>query len=167
MTLIRMSEANLNASLDSCLHGAQAGDSDEARHLHTMLDSMLTERDGPGGRMWLTEHGREVLAEMHRNLSHCDGGGEHLHHAVMQAVRLQPREDPWTDNCRFVRELRVAIAVANELCVQRDAGGQPDLAAATRTVANRGDFDLSESRIREIYDGISSAIGGFTEIARC
>jgi hypothetical protein len=85
----------------------------------------------------------------------------------MQAVRLQPREDPWTDNCRFVRELRVAIAVANELCVQRDAGGQPDLAAATLTVANRGDFDLSESRIREIYDGISSAIGGFTEIARC
>ena len=167
MTLMRMSEAAINHSLDACLLAAKAGDAQQARRLHDMLDSMLIEREEPEGRMWLTEHGRMLLAEMHRRLSHCDGSGEHLHTTVMEAVQLKPHPEHWADNCSFVRDLRVAIAVANELCEQRSDGEQPDLDGAISRVAARGEFDLSEPRIRAVYDEISSEVPGFRSISHC
>ena len=57
----RMSEATINASLDAYLHGAQEGDTSQARRLHEMLDFMLTEREMPEGQLWLTEHGKMLL----------------------------------------------------------------------------------------------------------
>ena len=78
-----------------------------------------------------------------------------------------PHEQAWRDNCSFVQDLRVAIAVANELCEQRSAGEQPDLERAVHAVAERGDFGLSEPRVRKVYGEISSAVDGFREIAHC
>ena len=79
MTGPRMNEATINASLDAYLHGAQQGDAQQARHLHEMLDLMLTEREIPEGQLWLTEHAKMLLAEMHRQLAKCKGNGEPLH----------------------------------------------------------------------------------------
>jgi len=165
--MTRMSEAAIDRSLDACLHGAQAGDPEQARRLHGMLDSMLTGREEPEGRMWLTEHGRMLLAEMHRQLSHCEGSGEQLHSTVLEAVQLKPHPEHWADNCSFVRDLRVAIAVANVLCEQRKSGGQPEIERAISEVAACGEFDIGEARIRAVYDAISSEVPGFSAIARC
>ena len=49
MTDKRMAEATINDSLDAYLHGAEEGDPYQARHLHEMLDLMLTEREIPAG----------------------------------------------------------------------------------------------------------------------
>jgi hypothetical protein len=167
MNAKRMSETAINASIDACLHAAREGDADEGRHLHELLDHMLSERETPDGKLWLTDHGRMLLAEMHRRLSHAEGGGEHLKESVLDAVQLSPRQGHWQDNCSFVRDLRVAISVANELCEQRGAGREPDLDRAATAVAGRGDFELSSSRIREVYEEIASSVGGFREISAC
>ncbi len=166
MTHKRMDESAINASLDAYLHGAQGGDVYQARRLHEMLDFMLTERDSPDGQMWLTEHGKMLLADMHRQLSHCESG-DHLSETVLDAVQLKPRTGHWQDMCGFVRDLRIALTVANELCEQRDAGGQPDLARAAKAVADRGEFGLNSSRISDVYDEVASTVGGFKEISRC
>ena len=63
MTNRRMAEATINATLDAHLHGAREGDAGEARQLHDMLDQMLTERELPEGRLWLTDHGKMLLAQ--------------------------------------------------------------------------------------------------------
>ena len=88
MTHARMAEAAINASLDAYLHGAQEGDVNQARSLHDLLDKMLTERETDEGRYWLTDHARMLLAEMHRQLSHCEETGKALSDHVMDAVRL-------------------------------------------------------------------------------
>ena len=163
----RMSETAINATLDACVQAARAGDADQGRRLHQMLDCMLTGRDTPEGRLWLTDHGRMLLAEMHRQLSHAEGSGEHLREVVLDAVQLKPRIGHWQDNCSFVRDLRVAISVANELCEQRSAGKEPDIARAANAVAGRGEFDLAPERIREVYDEITASVGGFKEMSLC
>ena len=167
MTHVRMNEATINASLDAFLHGAQEGNPDQARQLHEMLDLMLTEREKDGRQLWLTDHGRQLLAQMHRQLSHCEGGGQQLHETVMEAVQLKPHHGRWQDTCDYLRDLRVAIAVANELCVQRSAGGQPDLGQAARVVAERGEFELEATQIREVYDEIAANVVGFRDIVHC
>jgi len=167
MTHKRMDETTINSSLDAFLHGAQEGDTYQARRLHEMLDLMLTERDSPDGQLWLTDHGKMLLAEMHRQLSHCEGRGDKLRDKVLDAVQLKPHKGKWQDTCSFVHDLRIAISVANELCQQRDAGGQPDLSEAAQAVARRGDYDLEPSRLCEVYDEIASTVGGFEEISRC
>ena len=167
MNAKRMSETAINASIDACLRAAREGDADEGRHLHEILDHMLSERETPDGKLWLTDHGRLLLAEMHRRLSHAEGGGEHLKESVLDAVQLSPRQGHWQDNCSFVRDLRVAISVANELCEQKGAGRTPDLELAARTVAGRREFELSPDHIREVYEEISSSVGGFREISAC
>lgn len=163
----RMSEAAINAALDACVKAAKAGDADQGRRLHQMLDHMLTGRVTPEGCMWLTDHARMLLAEMHRRLSHAEGGGEHLREVVLDVVQLKPHKGHWQDNCSFVRDLRVAISVANELCQQRGAGKKPDLAEAACAVAGRGEFDLPSERIREVYDEIAESVGGFREMSAC
>lgn len=163
----RMSEAAIDASLDVCLRAAREGDADQGRRLHELLEHMLSERHTADGRMWLTDHGRMLLADMHRRLSHAEGAGEHLREVVLDAVQLKPRKGRWQDNCSFVRDLRVAISVANELCEQRSAGKEPDVSRAASTVAGRGEFDLAPERIREVYDEITASVGGFREISLC
>lgn len=167
MNVKRMSEAAINASIDACLHAAREGDAGQGRRLHQILDQMLSERETPEGRMWLTDHGRMLLADMHRRLGHADGDEAHLGEAVLEAVQLRPRHGQWQDNCSFVRDLRVAISVANELCEQRGRGGEPDVAQAAVTVAERREFDLPPERIREVYDEIAASVGGFREISAC
>ena len=81
----------------------------EARELHDVLDAMLTERDTPEGKVWLTDHARQFLARMHRDLSHCEGAGASLSEAVLAAVRLNPHPAHWDDTCSFIRDLRLAI----------------------------------------------------------
>ena len=66
-----------------------------------------------------------------------------------------------------LHDLRVAIAVANELCEQRAAGAKPSVSEAAEAVAGRGEFDMEAPRIREVYDEIASTLGGFREIAHC
>jgi hypothetical protein len=161
----RMSEAAINALLDACSEAARAGDADQGRRLHQLLDFMLSEHDTPEGRMWLTDHGRMLLAGMHRQLSHAEGGGEHLREVVLDAVQLKPRTGHWQDNSSFVRDLRVAISVANELCEQRCAGKQADVGRAASAVAARGEFDLDPARIRKVYDEVAETVGGFKEIS--
>ena len=163
MTHQRIAEGTINASLDAYLHGAQKGDTNQARHLHEMLDLMLTEREISDGQLWLTEHGKMLLADMHRQLSHCEGSGEKLRETVLDAVQLKPRETHWKDTCSYVHDLRVAIAVANELCEQRGAGKKPDLSEAAKTVADSDEFSLDQIRICEVYDEIASTVGGFRE----
>ena len=165
MTHKHMDETTINASLDAYLHGAKEGDVDQARHLHEMLDLMLTEREIPDGQLWLTDHGKMLLAEMHRQLSLCEGGGDQLQDTVLDAVQFKPRKGTWKDTCSFVRDLRIAISVANELCEQRDAGHKPNINQATKAVADRGEFDLNPSRICEVYDEIASTVGGFKEFS--
>ena len=163
----RMSEAAINASLDACLRAARDGDADQGRRLHELLEQMLSERDTAEGRMWLTDHGRTLLADMHRQLSHAEGGGEHLREVVLDAVQLSPRSGHWQDNCSFVRDLRVALSVANELCELRGAGREADLDVAAGAVAARGEFDLPPERIRQAYDEIAASVSGFKEMSAC
>jgi hypothetical protein len=167
MNPLRMDETTINASLDACLHGAQQGDTGQARQLHEMLGLMLLEEEAEGGRLWLTDHGRELLAEMHRQLGQCTGSGDQLHEAALTAVRLKPAPGRWRDTCEYLHSLRVAIAVANELCEQKSAGATPDLALAAQAVADRGEFDLDPGRIREVYGQIAETVGGFREISHC
>jgi len=162
-----MDETTINASLDAYFHGAQEGDADQARRLHKMLDSMLTEREIPDGQLWLTDHARMLLANMHRQLSHCDGSGDQLRDTVLDAVQLMPHKGHWQDTCSYLCDLRTAIAVANELCEQRAAGKEPNVTQAVKSVADGGEFGLDPFRIREIYDEIASTIGGFREISSC
>jgi hypothetical protein len=162
-----MAESTINASLDAYLHGAKAGDTHQARQLHEMLDLMLTEQEKPEGKLWLTDHGKMMLAEMHRQLSHCEGTGNQLSDTVLDAVQLKPRKGLWRDTCSYVHDLKVAIAVASELCEQRDSDQELNLAEAARAVADRGEFDLDQSRICEIYDEVASTVGGFKEISHC
>ena len=154
----------INSSLDAFLHGAQAGDVEQAKRLHEMLEGMLTEREMPDGQMWLTGHGKEVLADMHHQLSECNGCGARLQDVVLDAVRLGPHKGSWRDTSSFFHDLQIATAVANELCEQRGAGLKPSVMQAAKTVSDSGDFDLSSLRIGEIYEEIASTVHGFREI---
>jgi len=165
MTNKRMDEAIINTSLDAYLHGAKKGDADQARRLHEMLDLMLTERKIPDGQLWLTDHGKVLLADMHRQLSQCEG--DHLRDTILDAVQFKPRKGHWQDTCSYLRDLRIATSVANELCEQRDAGRKPNITQAAKAVADRGEFGLSPTRICEVYDEIASTLGGFREISHC
>jgi hypothetical protein len=165
MTTPRMTEATLNASLDACIRDAWEGNVDQARHLHEMLDNMLTGRETAEGTYWLTRHAREVLADMHRELSHCQESGHLLEEHVLKAVRLSPGEHHWSDTCNFVSDLRVAIAVANELCEQHQAGKEPNTRLAAAKVADKGDYGMDQVEILKIYDDIASTVGGFREIS--
>ena len=165
MTGTRMNEATINASLDAYLHGAQQGDPQQARQLHELLDLMLTEREIPEGQLWLTDHAKMLLAEMHRQLAKCKGNGEPLHELVLEAVQLKPHQGHWHDTCSFLRDLRIATTVANELCQQRDAGREPDVSLAAKVVAESGEFGITPSNIIDIYDEIASSVRGFKEIS--
>lgn len=167
MTTRRMDETTLDTRLDSCLHAADLGDPIRARQVHELLDRMLSERETAEGRYWLTDHGRSVLADMHRQLSRCQGEGAPLKDEVLGAVHLKAGPSHWQDSCSYVRDLKIAIAVANELCEQRSAGGTPDLNRAARAVARTGDFGLNPSRISEVYEHVAASVGGFREIAHC
>ena len=165
MNAMRMNEAAIDAKVDACLQAARQGDVDEGRHLHDLLGQIISERDTPEGRLWLTDHARSVLAVMHRRLAGVEGGGEHFRSAVLEAVQLGPRQGHWLDNSGFVRDLRVAICVANELCEQRHGGEEPDVDRAVDAVAGRGEFGLSAERIREVYEDIAASVGGFREMS--
>jgi len=167
MTNTRMNEGAINASLDAYLHGAQTGDALQARKLHELLDSMLTEREGEGGRFWLTDHGRMVLADMHRQLSQCAGNGDRLRDTVLEAVQYKPQAGRWNDTCDYLHDLRIALTVANELCAQRGAGKEPDVTLAAKIVAESGEFGLHESHISNVYEKIASTVQGFREIPGC
>lgn len=163
----RMKEAAIDARLDACIRGAQGGDEGQARQLHDVLDAMLTERETQEGRLWLTDHGRQFLAKMHRDLSHCEGSGHRLTDAVLDAVRLNPHPTHWDDTCSFIRDLRLAITVANEMCEQREAGGEPDVSRAAESVAKGGEFGSNPEHIRQVYDEIAANVVGFRDIAHC
>lgn len=167
MTHTRMDEASINTTLDACLHGARKGDVNQARKLHELLDCMLTGKDSEKGQFWLTEHGRLLLARMHRQLSHCDNSGPHLEEDVLDAVWLKPHQGHWDDSCRFVNDMRIAIAVADELCGQRSAGIEPDFDAAVSAVEKTGGYGKSADQIRGIYEAIAATVGGFREMSRC
>ena len=163
----RLNEDTINASLDAYLHGAREGDTHQAQHLHEMLGSMLIEKELPEGQLWLTDHGKMLLAEMHRQLSHCDCEDDRQLNAVLDAVQLKPHKGKWQDTSSFVRDLRIAVTVANELCEQRDCGSHPDVFQAAKRIAERGEFELDSSHICEIYEEIAANVGGFREISRC
>jgi hypothetical protein len=160
-----LDESTINASLDAYLHGAEKGDVNQARKLHEMLDRILSGREERDGKLWLTDHARMLLAEMHRELSHCEEKGNSLEEHVLDAVRLKPRRGQWKDSCNFVNDLRVAIAVAHELCEQTKAGDSSNLDAAVRTVELDGQFNLQADRIKDIYEEIADTVGGFKEIS--
>lgn len=163
----RMDEAAIDARLDLYARAAGEGDTEQARHLHELFDFMLTERETEEGRLWLTDHGKMLLAGMHRDLGRCKTSGQGLADSVLQAVRLKPNPHHWDDTCSFMRDLRLAITVANEMCAQREAGDEPDLARAAEAVAEGGEFGSNPAQIREIYDDIASTVSGFREIAHC
>lgn len=163
----RMDEAAIDARLDACVSGAHEGDALQARHLHELFDAMLSEAETPEGRLWLTDHGRMLLAGMHRELGRCEATGQGLADAVLQAVRLKPGRHHWDDTCSFIRDLRLAITVANEMCEQREAGGTPNLERAAEVVAEGGEFGDNPAQIRAIYDEIAATVTGFREIAHC
>jgi len=167
MTMTRMNEGAINASLDAFLHGAKEGDVRQAQKLHKMLDSMLTERDAGGGRLWLTDHGRMLLAEMHRQLGQVEGSGDRLREHVLEAVQYKPHIGHWDDTCSYLHDLRIAIAVANELCAQRSAGNEPDVSRAAAVVADSGEFALDAPHIISVYEEIASTVSGFNAIAGC
>jgi len=167
MTNRRMTEATINASLDAHLHGAQEGDAGEARQLHELLDLMLTEGKMPEGQLWLTEHGKMMLAQMHRELSHCESSGDQLRHEVLGAVQFKPHASHWQDSCSFVHDLRVAMSVANELCIQRESGTTLSVTEAANAVAERGEFGLNADQLAEVYEEIATTVGGFREISGC
>ncbi|MBT8040761.1 MAG: hypothetical protein KJO70_08720 [Gammaproteobacteria bacterium] len=163
----RMAEAAINASLDSYLKGARRGDAKQARHLHELLDKMLTEQETEDGRLWLTDHGRMLLADMHRQLSACRETGVELSEHVLDAVRLKPAEGHWDDPSNFVSDLRIALAVANQLCQQGKSGCEQDLAVAAQTVVDKGEYDLKVDLIIEVYEKIADTVDGFREMTRC
>ena len=163
----QLDEASIDARLDAYVNAAREGDAGQARKLHEMLDSMLSGRDTPEGQLWLTDHGRMLLAGMHRQLGCCEGTGQQLADAVLDAVQLKPHQGHWDDTCSFIHDLRLAITVANEMCEQRESGGQPDLARAAEIVAEGGEFGSNPARIREVYDEIAATVSGFREIAHC
>ena len=163
----RIDETAIDARLDAYVNGAREGDALQARHLHEMFDSMLTEAETPDGRLWLTDHGRMLLAGMHRELGRCEATGQGLADAVLEAVRLKPGPHHWDDTCSFIRDLRLAITVANEMCEQREAGDAPSLERAAEAVAEGGEFGTNPAQIREIYDEIAATVSGFREIAHC
>lgn len=165
MTSMRMDARTLDTRLDASLHAADLGDPVQARALHDLLDAMLTEREGPEGRYWLTDHGRMVLAGMHRDLSHCDGEGARLRDHVLEAVHLNAGTGHWKDSCSYVSDLRLAIAVANELCEQRREGEDPDLELASRAVARTGEHGKNAAHIQEVYRQVAATVGGFRELA--
>ena len=167
MSLVKLAEATINASLDGYLHGARHGDVNQARCLHDMLDKMLSEQETEEGRYWLTDHARMLLADMHRQLSHCEDSGSTLSEQVLDAVRLKPREGHWQDSCDFVADLRVALSVANELCQQNRAGCVQDLDLASAKVAESHEYELDAQQIKGIYEEIASTVGGFREMTRC
>ena len=167
MTHSRMPEAELNASLDRFLKDAQRGDANHARALHDLLDGMLTERETDLGQLWLTDHARMLLADMHRQLSHCEETGNALTEHVLDAVRLKPLKGHWADSCDFVADLRIALSVANELCTQTRAGCTQDLDQAAQKVADSHEYDLEVSQIKDIYEEIASTVGGFREMTNC
>jgi hypothetical protein len=163
----RLNETVIDTRLDACVRAAQGGDVDQARKLHEMLDAMLIERETPEGRFWLTDHGRMLLAGMHRELGACEGTGHQLSEAVLDAVRLKPHPAHWDDTCSFIRDLRLAITVANEMCEQRESGGATDLDSAVEAVASGGEFGPDAGQIRKTYEEIASTVSGFKEIAHC
>lgn len=167
MTHAKMAETSINASLDAYLHGAQHGDVNQARQLHDMLDKMLSERETDEGRYWLTDHARMLLADMHRQLSHCEESGNALSDHVLDAVRLKPRQGHWQDSCDFVADLRIALSVANELCQQNKSGCAQDLDLAAANVAESHEYELDAGQIKEIYEEIASTVGGFREMTNC
>lgn len=159
-----ISESKIDASLDAFLHGAKTGDVTQAKRLHEMLEQMLVGRELPEGQMWLTDHGRELLAEMHAQLSKCDDCEERLRDVVLDAVRLGPHKGSWHDTSSFFHDLQVATAIANELCLQREEGLARNVEQAAQTVADEGKFDLSPAQINAIYDEIAETVDGFKEI---
>ncbi len=167
MTHARLDESAINASLDAYLHGARDGDINQARQLHDLLDRALTEQETDDGRLWLTDHARMLLADMHRQLSHCEETGAALTEHVLDAVQLRPRAGQWPDPCNFVADMRVALAVANELCQQNQAGCAQDLDLAVAQVAEAGEYGTDAAKIRRTYDVIADTVGGFREMTRC
>ena len=167
MAISRISETDINSSLDAHLHDAQHGDANHARALHDMLDGMLSERETDQGQLWLTDHARMLLADMHRQLSHCEETGNALNEHVLDAVRLKPRKGHWDDSCDFVADLRIALSVANELCMQGKSGCTQDLDQAAQKVADGGEYDLSAVQIMDIYEEIAATVGGFKEMTNC
>lgn len=168
MTTTRMNEAKINASLDAYLHLAQEGDTKQAKRLHNMLESMLIEREIPDGKLWLTNHGKRLLADMHHELGHCEGSGERLRDSVLDAVKLKPHIGHWDDTCTYLTDLRIGIAVAHELCEQRKSGTEQDISLAVQAVADSGEFGLEPAQIRAAYDEIATTVIGFKEIpANC
>lgn len=165
MNTSRMSEGAINASLDAHLHGARQGNAQDAKKLHEMLDAMLSEREIDQGQMWLTEHGKRVLADMHRRLGQCGGKGDELKDIVLEAMQFKPHTGHWDDTCSYLRDLRVALAVANELCIHRDAGNEPNLALAAEEVAESSEFGMEPAQICEVYDEIASTVKGFKAIS--
>ena len=117
--------------------------------------------------MCIRDSGKMLLANIHRQLSHCGGSGEHLKEEVLEATQFKPHRHHWKDTCNFVSDLRVAIAVANQLCEQRGAGLSPSVSLAAETIANSREFALSQGEICEIYDDIATTVGGFSEISHC
>jgi hypothetical protein len=162
-----MDETAINASLDACLHGAREGDVNHARQLHYRLGKALTEQETDEGRLWLTDHARMLLADVHRQLSHCEETGKALSEHVLVAVSLRPRVGQWPDPCNFVANMRVALAVANELCQQSKAGCTQDLDQAVAKVAEAGEYGTDAAKIRRTYDEIVDAVEGFREMTRC
>jgi len=167
MTTTRMKEGAINASLDAFLHGAQEGDALKARQLHEMLDAMLIEREMAEGKLWLTDHGKMLLAEMHRELSKCEGSGHQLSDIVLEAVQFKPHKGHWDDTCSYLHDLTIAITVANELCAQRKAGQESDVFGAAKVVAESGEFNMDHDQIIGIYEEIASTVSGFRNIPGC
>ena len=163
----RLNETVIDSRLDACVRAAQDGDAEQAHKLHELLDAMLVERETPEGRFWLTDHGRMLLAGMHRELGACEGKGQHLAEAVLDAVRFKPHPAHWDDTCSFLRDLRLAITVANHMCEQRESGADPDLDRAAAAVAGGGEFGADAGHIRKTYEEIASTVSGFREIAHC
>lgn len=167
MTDAKLAEAALDSSLNAFLHAAQNGDVNQARNLHDMLEKMLTEKESDEGRYWLTDHARSLLAQMHGQLSHCEETGSALSEHVLDAVRLRPRPDRWQDTCKFVHDLRIALAVTHELCEQNKEGCDHDLDMAAGKVADGGEYALDANQIKDIYEQIAATVGGFKEMTDC
>jgi len=85
----------------------------------------------------------------------------------LDAVQFRPRKGNWQDTYSYLRDLRIAITVANELCEQRCTSGKPSVPRAAETIAERGEFGLDPARICEIYDEVASTVGGFREFSNC
>jgi len=45
-----------------------------------------------------TAHGKMLLAQMHRELSHCESSGDHLRNEVLNAVQFRPHDGHWQDS---------------------------------------------------------------------